>query len=472
MRRTAVATLLAGAVAAGMVGTMEAAAAAPAVVAATTTDNPDYGSTGQGPEMGFDGNFSASASSSTTATITRSEVIDRARTWVNIGLVYNGSATYGGYRTDCSGYVSMAWDLGTSPTTDTYESRGLVESIGKADLKAGDALLDNDSGAGGHIVLFEKWANAEHSQYYGFDFTPSGVHYRLYDYPYFSGYGPFYPVRYTNIVDDGPTTPPEPVDVGMTDLASADLSGDGVMDVVAVEVSTGKLWLYRGTSTGTIATGGSRVEIGSGGWNGMSNLSGGDFTGDGKDDIVAVEESTGKLWLYKGANNSTLTGGGSRVEIGSGGWNGMSDLTGLNLNQDGFADLVGVEKSTGKLYLYPGNGTGLNVRQEIGSGGWNGMSNLTGMDFDNDGAEDLVGVEESTGKLFVYPASTPGSLGVRKEIGSGGWNGMSDLIGGALLNANAADDLVAVEDATGKLFVYPGTGTALGARQEIGTGGW
>ncbi|MEU9234560.1 VCBS repeat domain-containing M23 family metallopeptidase [Streptomyces subrutilus] len=266
-------------------------------------------------------------------------------------------------------------------------------------------------------------------------------------------------------------TPPAPV--GMTDLASADLNGDNVVDVAAVEVSTGKLWLYKGSSNGTIASGGSRVLLGSGGWNGMSNLTGGDFTGDGKDDIVAVEESTGKLWLYKGADNTTLAGGSTRILIGTGGWNGMSNLTGLNLNGDSIADLAAVEKSTGKLYLYPGTSSGqLGARKEIGSGGWNGMSNLTGMDLNNTGRQDLVAVETSTGKLFMYPGDK-GYLSPRIQIGSGGWNGMSDLIGGDLLNSNLSDDLIAVQNSTGELFLYPGTGAgALGARKEIGTGGW
>ncbi|MFF9977797.1 peptidoglycan DD-metalloendopeptidase family protein [Streptomyces erythrochromogenes] len=260
---------------------------------------------------------------------------------------------------------------------------------------------------------------------------------------------------------------------GMVDLASADLNGDNVVDVAAVEASTGKLWLYKGASNGSIASGGNRVLLGSGGWNGMTNLTGGDFTGDGKDDIVAVEESTGKLWLYKGADNSTIASGGSRVLIGSGGWNGMSNLTALNLNGDKIADLAGVEKSTGKLYLYPGTSSGqLAARKEIGSGGWNGMSNLTGMDLNNSGRQDLVAVEKSTGKLFMYPGDK-GYLSPRIQIGSGGWNGMSDLIGGDLLNSQLSDDLIAVQNATGKLFLYPGTGAGtLGARKEIGTGGW
>jgi hypothetical protein len=41
--------------------------------------------------------------------ITRSEIIARADTWMHPPVPYSQDAYKGGYRTDCSGYVSMAW---------------------------------------------------------------------------------------------------------------------------------------------------------------------------------------------------------------------------------------------------------------------------------------------------------------------------------------------------------------------------
>ncbi|MFF4475415.1 DUF1906 domain-containing protein, partial [Streptomyces sp. NPDC001599] len=52
---------------------------------------------------------------------------------------------------------------------------------------------------------------------------------------------------------------------------------------------------------------------------GMTSLTAGEFTGDSKGDLVAVEVSTGKLWLYHGPNVGSKS---SRTEIGTGGWNG------------------------------------------------------------------------------------------------------------------------------------------------------
>jgi hypothetical protein len=39
----------------------------------------------------------------------RSTMISRAQDWADKHIPYNQGGTYDGYRTDCSGYVSMAW---------------------------------------------------------------------------------------------------------------------------------------------------------------------------------------------------------------------------------------------------------------------------------------------------------------------------------------------------------------------------
>ncbi|MFE6853608.1 hypothetical protein ACFVDH_22805, partial [Streptomyces sp. NPDC057674] len=49
--------------------------------------------------------------------------------------------------------------------------------------------------------------------------------------------------------------------------------------------------------------------IGAGGWNAMNSITAfGDLSGDGRSDVLAVEKSTGKLWLYPGTTTGTGTG--------------------------------------------------------------------------------------------------------------------------------------------------------------------
>ncbi|MEU7567442.1 FG-GAP-like repeat-containing protein [Streptomyces fradiae] len=200
----------------------------------------------------------------------------------------------------------------------------------------------------------------------------------------------------------------------------ADMNGDAQADVV-VRDKAGRLWFLRGDGSGQL--------IGNSGWNVFNGLvRHGDYSGDGREDVIAREASTGRLWLYTGTGSGTLSG---RTLIGNSGWNAMSRLVGYgDLTGDGRTDLLAVEKSTGRLWLYPGTSTGsLGARKLIGNGGWNAMNALVGAgDMNGDGRPDLIAREASTGKLWLYPGGT-GALGARVLVGSGGWNVMEHILG-------------------------------------------
>ncbi|MCH0562978.1 MULTISPECIES: FG-GAP-like repeat-containing protein [unclassified Streptomyces] len=239
-----------------------------------------------------------------------------------------------------------------------------------------------------------------------------------------------------------------------------DLNGDRRADVL-VRDTAGRLWFLPGDLSGRM--------VGTGGWNGMSALTRhGDFSRDGREDVIAREASTGKLWLYPG----TGTGGlGSRKLIGTGGWNGMAHVTAFgDLTGDGRSDLIAVQKSTGKLYLYPGTASGgLGSRKLIGTGGWNSMNALVGMgDTNGDGHPDLYAREASTGRLWFYPGTGSGGLTSRVLIGTGGWNTMNVLLSAGDVNADGHPDLVTATKAdfvaeecrgVGCQLVYEGRGT-------------
>jgi hypothetical protein len=104
--------------------------------------------------------------------VSRREVIERALRWVENRVPYSqtGAApefvTSGEqYRTDCSGFVSMAWRLRTSLTTATLEASAPCARIEKSALLSGDILLY----PGHHTVVFYSWANAEHTLYYALE---------------------------------------------------------------------------------------------------------------------------------------------------------------------------------------------------------------------------------------------------------------------------------------------------------------
>ncbi|MGK5681274.1 RICIN domain-containing protein [Actinoplanes sp. URMC 104] len=255
---------------------------------------------------------------------------------------------------------------------------------------------------------------------------------------------------------------------GLANFEAVSFNGDAYQDVIATEVSSGRLWLYPGTRTGTAF--GARVLIGTGGWNNMDKLTTGRFNSDAYDDLIAADKRDNKLYLYPGTASGTL---GDRIVIGNSGWNFMEKLAGGRFNADAYEDLIAVDSRDGKLYLYPGTATGaVGSRVVLNSGGWNGNSEHTVGRFNRDDIDDLVAVENSTGKLWFYPGTGNGTLGTRVEIGTGGWNGMSELTVGRF-NADQYDDIFTTQNASGKAFVYPGTaaGSAVGSRYEVGIGG-
>ncbi|MFG2560546.1 FG-GAP-like repeat-containing protein [Streptomyces sp. NPDC048496] len=227
-----------------------------------------------------------------------------------------------------------------------------------------------------------------------------------------------------------------------------DMNADRRSDIL-VRDTAGRLWFLPGDDTGRL--------VGSGGWNAFNALTRhGDFSRDGREDVIAREAATGKLWLYPG----TGTGGlGARKLIGSGGWNAMSRIVAFgDLSGDARADLLAVEKSTGKLWLYPGTASGgLGARKLIGSGGWNGMNALVGVgDMNGDGRADLYAREAATGKLWLYPGRA-GYLGSRVLVGSGGWNAMGSLLGVGDWSGDGRLDLLATSGDW--LVQYQGLGT-------------
>lgn len=133
-------------------------------------------------------------------------------------------------------------------------------------------------------------------------------------------------------------------------VPTADLSGDARADLLTLSRSNGRLYLHPGTARGLA----DRRSLG-GGWSGMSHiLAPGDWNGDGRADVLAVERASGDLYLYPGTGASRF---GKRVRIGQA-WGVYSQIAAVgDWTGDGKADLVGVTPS-GQAFVYRGNGRG------------------------------------------------------------------------------------------------------------------
>lgn len=202
---------------------------------------------------------------------------------------------------------------------------------------------------------------------------------------------------------------------------AGDLNGDGIPDLLTRVASTGTLYVMPGTGQGEFDYG-RRIKVGTG-WNAMSAVAAGhDFNDDGKTDLFAREKSTGRLWFYPGKGNGSF---GTRVNAGTG-WNGMRDITAAgDLDHDGHADLIAIRASDNCMYFYAGRGDGTLKTGVKKTCGWTGYDQIASVgDFDSDGRIDWVARRKSDGKLFLYRGDGAGGYGSRLEIGASGWNAM------------------------------------------------
>jgi len=141
--------------------------------------------------------------------ISRRLVIQRAAAIWPLGQVRYSQATIRdpGWRTDCSGYVSMCLDLPQpGPNTVDLVVDGYIHPISRDELLPGDLVGrcgPGTSGDVGHVVLFDRWAQG-HDLYWAYEFHGGpglGPGHSLIRYPY-HGLDGCQPYRYQHIVDD------------------------------------------------------------------------------------------------------------------------------------------------------------------------------------------------------------------------------------------------------------------------------
>jgi hypothetical protein len=234
--------------------------------------------------------------------------------------------------------------------------------------------------------------------------------------------------------------------------STRDYSGDGRADMLGINDIDGRLRVFLGNGTGGFS---GTVTLGSG-WAPYNAIAGGgDYSGGGKADLLAINDTNGNLYLYPGTGSS---GFGAPSLIG-GGWATSNAIAGgADHTRDGEPDLFAINDSDGRLRLYPGTGVGgLGTSLDIYGPGWAPYNNIAaGADYTGDGNPDLLGINSTDGRLRIFPGT--GEAGLESPITFGpGWN-VFTIAGGADYTSDRNADLLAINNASGVLYLYPGNG--------------
>ncbi|MFZ0685959.1 MAG: choice-of-anchor D domain-containing protein [Terriglobales bacterium] len=276
----------------------------------------------------------------------------------------------------------------------------------------------------------------------------------------------------------GYTAVPLTATVGNTPLklATADLNGDGNLDLAVANYSDSTMSILLGNGDGTFQTQQTYTTLHS-----PVGIAVGDLNGDGIPDLVVGNDSTsGGLNIFLGN--------------GSGGFTAGTSLTGgvcllepalADLNQDGNLDIVVGDYGTGDcgsgnsnsntIYVYLGNGDGTFGPPTTVTGS-NAVWGMVVADFNGDGILDLAAADYGNSTVDIYLGNGDGTFGTVAQITA---NSEITQLKAADFNGDGNVDLLASSEYSGSGFsIFYGNGdgtfqppiTAAGAGDEFSTG--
>ncbi|MFE5629637.1 peptidoglycan-binding protein [Streptomyces sp. NPDC056543] len=168
---------------------------------------PLHGAAGPGPQQ------PSPAATPTTSQVsvqslrktTRTEIVNRAKRWVNAQVPYSMERYWSdGYRQDCSGYVSMVWNLRANEWTGSLDRFG--DRIDRADLQAGDILLFHNPAnptKGSHVTVFGGWTDYTHTSYIAYEQTKPRTRRQATPLAYWKNSDRYVAYRYKGVVGGG-----------------------------------------------------------------------------------------------------------------------------------------------------------------------------------------------------------------------------------------------------------------------------
>ena len=274
-----------------------------------------------------------------------------------------------------------------------------------------------------------------------------------------------------------------------TKLASTPGTGWLLIGATAGDRNGTKRLVYSNSSSGALAVnfyGQDESFLGSAslaplgaGWTGRVVA---DIGGDGNLEVIAVQESTGQVAVnfFGGAQGTTLLRSETISPLSAMGWNviGAADLNG-----DGHPDLLLQNSSTRQVmvvYLGGATGTAVTATQDLKGSSFGGWTAVGMQDMNGDGHPDLILVNDATGESIVnyfggdlgvaYLGSShldrSGSRGWKLVVPSGSAPAVADATNSIASSAILAgsDSLAAQQANTNAnvtpILIFNGTGTS------------
>ncbi len=248
---------------------------------------------------------------------------------------------------------------------------------------------------------------------------------------------------------------------------AADLNHDGIIDLIQGNAYTGLLYIWLGVGNGSFVNApGSPMSSG----NGPISTAIADYNSDGIPDLAIANYNDGTMSIYIGAGNGTFTNApGSPYTTGTFSYY----IVTADFNGDGKLDLVEVNQGANNAFVFLGNGNGT-FTVAPGSPFATGASPycVVTTDFNGDGKSDLAIVNGGSNNVnillgngngtFTPSAGSPvavGSFPRLAAVNDFNGDGKKDL---AITNPNSNNVSILLGDGTGSFSNAPGSPLSVG----------
>ncbi|MFC9395155.1 peptidoglycan-binding protein [Streptomyces sp. NPDC057027] len=203
------------------------------------------GAPGPGPDPAPDAVPTASQiSTETLRKTTRAEIINRAKKWVSAQVPYSMEQYWSdGYRQDCSGYISMAWNLRSNEWTGSLDR--FAVRIDRTELQPGDILLFHNPAnptRGSHVTIFGGWTDYTHISYTAYEQTKPRTRKQTTPMAYWENSDRYVAYRYKGVVSGGTGSGAEPTEA--TPFPGTGMFGPGADNSYVTQL--GRLLVARG----------------------------------------------------------------------------------------------------------------------------------------------------------------------------------------------------------------------------------
>src|SRR6266850_1674191 len=234
----------------------------------------------------------------------------------------------------------------------------------------------------------------------------------------------------------------------------ADFDGDGRSDVLWRNAASGENYVYPMDGTTIGAGEGYARAVADQSWR-VAGL--GDFDGDGKDDVLWRNSSSGENYAYF-MNALEIRAEGYLRTVADLHWQvaGVGDFDG-----DGKADILWRNGSSGENYLYPMSGTSIKATEgylrTVAQPAWR----IKGVaDFDGDGKADVLWRNVATGENYLYfmdGTTIKPAEGYLRAVADLAWQiaAVGDYDG------DGKTDILWRNSSSGENYLYPMDGTTI-----------